>query len=124
MYVSKEIKSKINIHLHSNGEDLIENLTKNKEKNSLVFLDLYMLPKTGFQLLTDIRRFSDDKSLPVIMFSTFDNLEDVTLSYSLGASLYSTKPNSFQDLIKIISNIINMNWEEYQKESNKFVFKL
>ena len=123
-YVSKQIKSKITIHLHSKGEDLIENISKNKVENPLVFLDLYMLPKTGLQLLTDIRNFSNLKSLPVIMFSTFDKAEDVTLSYKLGANVYATKPNTFQDMIQIISNLVTINWEEHQITSNGFVFKL
>ena len=121
--ISKEIKTQINLHVHKNGESLVENIIKNKDTNGLVFLDINMPFKTGFQLLEEIRNEQVIKKFPVVMYSTSSNQDNIEMSKSLGANFYVIKPYEFSNLLKIISIFIEMNWKNHKADVNNFLFK-
>ena len=55
----------------NNGEELMDYLTENCEHiPDILFLDLSMPRKTGFECLIEIKENEKMKSLPVVMFST------------------------------------------------------
>src|ERR1700712_3735217 len=90
--ISKEIKTQVVLHIHKNGESLIENIKKNKDRNGVVFLDINMPFKTGFDLLQEIRNEKEIKEFPVVMYSTSSNQDNIDRSKLLGANFYVIKP--------------------------------
>ena len=58
----------------------------------LVVLDLNMPGLTGFEALIAIRDQHPKEQLPVVIFSTSDNLDDKNRSFRLGANDYIVKP--------------------------------
>ena len=55
-----------------------------------------------------MKEIKDDPSLrtiPVVIFSTTSNEQEMRRCYELGANSYITKPNSFEDLLKIVANL-------------------
>jgi len=88
-----------------NGEQLMQLLsTRSAEPRPphVLFLDLNMSRKNGFEVLSEIKLDEQLKELPVIIFSTYFEEEEVDLLYERGAQYYSRKPVEFSQLKKVI----------------------
>jgi CheY-like chemotaxis protein len=68
-----------------------------------IFLDLNMPYMSGRECLIRLREIERLKNVPIILYSTIRDFEELA---SLGASGFVTKPNSIQELIKVLSGII------------------
>lgn len=90
----------------------------------LVFLDLNMPLKSGYECLAEIRARSEWDHLPVIIISTSIQPEGVELVYEQGASLYIVKPNEFGQLRKFIEQALIMHSEGTLKVPSKEKFIL
>jgi CheY-like chemotaxis protein len=85
------------------GEQLMQLLTN--ETNVLphvLFLDLNMPRKNGFECLTEIKSSKKMKQLPVIVFSTSFEQDVVNQLYNNGAQYFIRKPSEFSQFKKII----------------------
>jgi CheY-like chemotaxis protein len=95
-----------------NGVELMEylsSLTKGEDDNTLlpkfILLDLNMPKKDGREVLKEIKQHPELKKIPVVIFSTTNNEQEMRRCYELGANSYITKPNSFEHLLKIVANL-------------------
>ena len=107
------------------GEELMDALKKNfKELPDMIFLDINMPRKNGFECLTEIRQHDDLKMLPVIIFSTSNDPALISWMYNSGANLYLNKPTNFIDLKVKIQKVIMIDWKEQGPylDVKKFVF--
>jgi CheY-like chemotaxis protein len=93
----------------NNGERLMDYLSKNQEQlPDVLFLDLNMPRKSGFECLTEIVENIKLKDLPVVMFSTSYTLDPnyeqsmIDVLYKLGAQDYIRKPGDFTKLKELI----------------------
>lgn len=99
-----------------NGEDLLDFLNK-KGKYArvslpipkLILLDLNMPKIDGRQCLRMIRENKEFCKIPIVIFSTSNNPEDISQSYELGANSYIIKPYSYNELVEII-DVIKKYW--------------
>ncbi|MCW3120826.1 MAG: response regulator [Flavipsychrobacter sp.] len=97
------------LHFVENGVELIEylnDLSANGENSKIprfILLDLNMPKKDGREVLKEIKQNSSLKDIPVIIFSTTNNEQEMKRCYELGANSYITKPNSFESLIKTVA---------------------
>jgi DNA-binding response OmpR family regulator len=119
-----EINKEIVTYTLPGGIELMKHL--NDESNplpDLIFLDLNMPRKNGFECLEEIRKNDRLKNLCVIIYSTSSQFKDVLDSLNKGANLYFTKPYNFQDLINRLKQIFSLNWDEFRPKGNieKFV---
>ncbi|MGA9639553.1 response regulator [Flavobacterium sp.] len=119
--VSKITQKFISLHIHKNGENLLNSIKDNISKKGVVFLDINMPKKSGFDFLKEIRNELCTYQIPVIIYSTSSNKSDIELSYSLGANYFVIKPYKFNDLIKMIHKIIEINWDNNPMDMNNFV---
>lgn len=119
--ISNESEEKINLHLHRNGENLIENITS-KNTSGFVLLDINMPFKSGFELLEEIRKNPVTENFPVIMYSTSSNRDYIDKSKILGANLYIIKPYEFAKLFTLIASIIKIDWDNLQAEADNFPY--
>ena len=108
----------------SGGVELMKHL--NDESNplpDLIFLDLNMPMKNGFDCLDEIRSTERLKNLCVIIYSTSSQFKDILDTLNKGANLYFTKPYNFKDLVKRLKQIFAMNWDEFKPKVDieKFV---
>lgn len=86
-----------------NGEQLMQLLNEPTERlPDILFLDLNMPRRNGFDCLSEIKQTEKLKSLPVVIFSTSYEAEVVNLLYKNGAQYYIRKPNSSAQLKKLI----------------------
>lgn len=72
-------------------------------KPSLILLDLIMPTKDGFQVLDEKSKDPTISSIPVIVFSTLGQEQDVEKAKSLGATDYVNK--TFFDFNNLLSKI-------------------
>jgi len=91
-----------------NGEQLMQLLGKDDHTHNLLFLDLNMPRKNGFDCLAEIRRNEKLDHLFVITISTSFEQEMVTLLYKNGAQHYIRKPNDFSQLKHLIQTAITL----------------
>ena len=89
------------------GEKLMDYLSENVHQlPDVLFLDLNMPRKNGFECLSEIKLNADFKQLPVIIFSTSYEQEVVNLLYINGAQYFMRKPAEFSQLKKIIQQTV------------------
>jgi CheY-like chemotaxis protein len=91
------------------GEQLMQLLTKEtNELPDVLFLDLNMPRKNGFECLLELKLHKKLKELPVIIFSTSYEHEVVNLLYKNGAQYFIRKPAEFSQLQKVIQRALTL----------------
>ncbi|MFM9984271.1 MAG: response regulator [Flavobacteriales bacterium] len=85
------------------GEQLMHLLVAGTSKlPDVLFLDLNMPRKNGFECLEEIKRDKKFALLPIIVFSTSFDQDRVDLIYENGAHYFMRKPAEFLQLKNII----------------------
>ena len=106
------------------GEQLMRHLTQHTQNlPDLIFLDLSMPRKTGFECLSEIKQHDDWKDIAVFVFST-SFTRDLNYERNLigalsliGAEEYIRKPGDFEQLKQIIHNtLIKVSTEKALKQ--------
>ncbi len=96
-----------------NGEELLKYLKQQAPYNNeatyprpqIVLLDLNMPKKDGRQALKEIKADKELCKIPVIVFTTSRQREDIEHMYKLGSNSYITKPSSFDGLLAVAKEI-------------------
>ena len=70
-----------------------------------ILLDLNMPKKDGREVLREIKQHPNLRKIPVIIFSTTNNEQEMKRCYELGANSYITKPNSFEQMLHIVADL-------------------
>ncbi len=76
----------------------------------LIFLDLNLPKKHGFEFLREIKESSALMNIPVIMYSSFSGASYTCTALQLGARMYFEKPDSFEVLARGLKEILSMDW--------------
>jgi CheY-like chemotaxis protein len=101
--------------ISNDGIELMFNLEKVSKPPppDIIFLDLNMPRKNGYECLDEIRNHPKFKEIPIVIFSTTDSNEVVDRTYTAGANLYVRKPNSHQGLKDIIETVLGFDlWQQ------------
>ena len=119
----EELNLPIIVNTAEDGIQLLNDLYHNAiSLPEIIFLDINMPGKSGFECLEEIRNaespFSDVK---VIMLSTSSNAENINRSYELGADFYAVKPGSFQALKDLLSNVMEIDWGMSGRNKTKYL---
>jgi CheY-like chemotaxis protein len=90
----------------------LEKIFETKEESEpnlpyFILLDLNMPKKDGKEVLGSIKQHPVFKKIPVIIFTTTKNEQEIKLCYELGANTYIVKPSSFDSLMKVLEGIRN-----------------
>lgn len=87
------------------GEELMKRLTKLPSQfPQILFLDLNMPRKNGFECLVEIKQDKNLRDLKVIVFSTSSQNEVADKLYINGADYFMRKPSSFKELKRLIQH--------------------
>ena len=120
----KQVTIPTHLTLANDGLELMSNLETVIEPPppDVIFLDLNMPRKNGFQCLEEIRNTPKLKDIPIVIFSTTTNDDAVNKTYEHGANHYICKPGSFELLIKVIETVLTLEmWQKPQPSKEKFV---
>src|ERR1035437_8839540 len=110
------------------GEELMRLLEEEKFEPPpphVLFLDLNMPRKNGFEVLSELKLDEKLKKLPVIIFSTSYEPDVANLLYKKGAHYYIRKPADFSQLKKVIYQALVLATEDNmtQPAQENFVIK-
>lgn len=78
-----------------------------KEKFDAVILDRYMPPVDGHDILTQLKKNSNTKDIPVVMLTSENKSPEIRQSIELGASGYIVKPFTPRSFLLQIEKILS-----------------
>lgn len=120
-----EIKIKTKVKTFNDGVDLMNYLNIDDAiLPNVLFLDLNMPKKSGFECLKEIKKNDRFKDIAIVIYSTSSSEEHIEETFINGANIYVKKPSNFAILKKILSDIIVINWQYQTSGLNKDNFLL
>lgn len=121
----EEVKVKTRLTIVKDGIQLMEYLQVAEDDfPSIVFLDLNMPRKGGVECLREIRNDKRLKNLSVAIYSTSASEGDIEDTFIKGANVYIKKPNDFASLVKVLEEVITINWQYHNSDLNRENFVL
>jgi len=108
--IIKEEYPAITISYVNDGERLLQFLHLNQI--DLLFLDLNMPCKDGYECLHEIRMDPSLKDLPIIVYSSSAHLSDIQKSFIHRADFYLVKPFKTDHLRTALKQILSVNWRD------------
>jgi DNA-binding response OmpR family regulator len=87
-----------------NGAEALQ-LAKEK-KPDLILLDINMPKMDGNEVMRELRKSDDTKSIPVIMLTGNGETIDKVVGFELGVQDYITKPFDITDLRERVENVV------------------
>ena len=98
-----ELPVSTNLRAVKDGQQLMELLCdETYDVPNVLFLDINMPRKNGFECLSEIKGNERLKNLPVIMFSTSNSRDNMSSAFRNGAHVYIRKPANFEQLKELI----------------------
>jgi CheY-like chemotaxis protein len=95
------------------GVELIKLLEKKgPEYFDMLFLDINMPKKNGFQCIDEIKLDLKYKTLPIIIFSTSSDIDSIRSMYYRHASLYICKPNDYNRFKVFLTKAFETDWKK------------
>ncbi|TDW51910.1 CheY-like chemotaxis protein [Flavobacterium sp. 270] len=119
----ESLPKKIELRTYSGGQKLLNAIYNPPPTPHVVFLDLNMPGKNGFDVLTELRQSAEKKDIPIVIFSTSNEPSIIEKCRVLGADLFITKPILMKDIVKSIEHALAINWKEFTPTPNNFVYK-
>jgi CheY-like chemotaxis protein len=117
-----EASDEINLVINFDGGSLLNLLNNPPPSPAMVFLDWNMPAKNGEEVLTEIRSTKSLREIPVLIFSTSSNADNIEVARQKGANMYIIKPNSFQDIVQIIRYCLSIDWKNFS-DPDKFIYR-
>ena len=117
----KELTIKVILTRAENDDILLKLLD---EKNpDIVFLDLLMPCKDGRTCLKEIRANKKYDTIPIVVYSSLNDLKSIEFCYREGSNLYAVKPSTLQELKTVLEKVFSIDWKKmlYFPPRSKFV---
>ena len=109
----KELDSKFPVELITaeSGSVLLNTLNdwfrNHHPPPDLILFDLNMPVMDGMQVLRNLKSDLRFRSIPIVAFTTSSDQASVDSCYELGANAFMTKPASLEELVEMVSMIVN-----------------
>ncbi len=123
----KEIKIKTHVTCVKDGIELMDYLKqKGNQLPHILFLDLNMPRKGGIECLLEIKRINQFDNIAIAIYSTSSSDQDIEDTFVQGANIYIKKPSDFNTLIRILEEVIRINWQYQTSGLNRsnYLFSL
>jgi CheY-like chemotaxis protein len=76
----------------------------------MIFLDVNMPKKSGYDCLKEIRAEASLDGIPVVMYSNTGRPEDIQQAYLDGANLFLRKPITYRQLVEALKELVEKDW--------------
>ncbi len=95
------------LHIAHDGIEALEHLhdAPARPRPDMILLDLNMPRMDGRQVLAAVKDDPDLASIPVVVFTTSEQPEDITASYAGHANAYVTKPMNLDAFTAAVASI-------------------
>lgn len=121
----EELKINTNVTTCNDGVELMEYLSNpDTILPNILFLDLNMPRKNGFECLLEIKKENRFDNIAIAIYSTSSSEEDIENTFVHGANIYIKKPSDFATLKKVLSEVVTLNWQYHTSGLNKENFLL
>jgi CheY-like chemotaxis protein len=118
--VLRQVDPSKNLTIVKDGSELMNLL--DRFVPDLLFLDLNMPCKNGYECLVEIRQRPELKNLPIVVYSSSTYMTDIQKSYVHKANLYMVKPFNSLHLRNALASILKMEWiENYSQQKYYFI---
>jgi CheY-like chemotaxis protein len=118
--VLRQVDPSKNLTIVKDGSELMNLL--DRFVPDLLFLDLNMPCKNGYECLVEIRQRPELKNLPIVVYSSSTYMTDIQKSYVHKADLYMVKPFNSLHLRNALASILKMEWiENYSQQKYYFI---
>ena len=119
-----ELQLKVDLRMVKDGMELMNYLHGSGiTLPQILFLDLNMPFKNGFQCLEEMRTVKAFDEIIIVLYSTTARPSDIEAGFKKGANLFIHKPNSYSLLKQILYKILMMDLQELQRSKENFVFR-
>lgn len=78
----------------------------------IIFMDINMPKKNGFECLHEIRETGHFKKVPIVMYSSSNLSVHITAAYGYGANLFYRKPAEYKTLVLALKTILELDWSD------------
>ena len=120
-----ELKINTRVNTFKDGVELMHYLNDiSTVLPNILFLDINMPKKNGVECLLEIKKNERFKDIAIAIYSTSSSEEHIEETFVNGANIYIKKPNDFQALKKILSDVVSLNWQYHTSGLNKDNFLL
>lgn len=113
-----EISTNSFLTVFCNGAELLNGLNNNKQLPDIFFIDINMPFMNGLKALALIKENPAFNFIPIVIYSTYSNMCDITKAYQLGASSYFKKPSNFNSLKEQLKGILLIDWNNFMRPGN------
>jgi len=121
----EELKMNTKVRTFNDGVELMDYLnTEDVILPNVLFLDLNMPKKNGIVCLKEMKSNQKLSDIAIAIYSTSASEEDIEETFVLGANIYIKKPNDFNKLKKVLSDVVSINWQYHTNGLNKDNFLL
>ena len=91
----------------NNGKEALS-ILKNKDIiPDIILLDLKMPEINGIEFLRIVKHDIGLKRIPLVVFTTSNDLQDILECYEIGVSGYMLKPLKYEDYLLIVEKTLN-----------------
>lgn len=120
-----ELKINTKVETFNDGVELMEYLNSDDAiLPHVLFLDLNMPKKNGIECLHEIKSNKKFDDIAIAIYSTSSSEDHIEETFVSGANIYIKKPNDFNVLKKILSEVVAINWQYFTSNLNKENFLL
>lgn len=120
-----ELKINTKVQTFNDGAELMNYLnSEDAQLPEILFLDLNMPKKNGIECLHEIKANPRFENVAVAIYSTSSSEEHIEETFVSGANIYIKKPNDFNTLKKVLSDVVTINWQYHTSGMNKDNFLL
>lgn len=109
--VFDSLKIKHTLSMCEDGIELMAILDDSHILPHIIFLDINMPGKSGMECLKAIRSNSRMRETTVAMYSSMSSPSTVEDAFISGANIFIKKPGDFEELKKILSEVMYINWQ-------------
>jgi len=105
----KDLSVRVMLSRAENGDILLKLLDESVP--DMLFLDLLMPCKDGRTCIKEIRANAKYDTLPVIVYSSMRDMNNIQFCYREGGNLYVFKPSTLPELKDILERILTIDWK-------------
>lgn len=106
-----EVSALLQCVIANNGLEALKQI-QTPPPPDLIFLDLNMPVMNGYECLEYLKNEERYKDIPVIIFTTSKDVQDIERVRKMGAHLFFTKPTNFNILCKKLNEIVEMDFSK------------
>lgn len=100
------IDPQINCVMANDGQQALRILKEKGKLPDYIFLDVNMPVMNGKSCLIELKKDKRLREIPVVMYSTTQDKDEINELYAMGATQFVQKPNSFSDLCISLRTVI------------------